>query len=212
MELTPVEARVVGCLVEKQRTVPDTYPLTLNALVAACNQSSNRDPVVSYDEATVVAAIDSLKANGVVRIVHPSSGSRATKYRHVVDEVLGLEDGPLSLLAVLLLRGAQTAAELRARTERMHPFADMEELESALSVLASRDEPLVRRLDRRPGERESRWIQRLSAVAPAPANVASRAPDERQVVESPPESRRSLEERVATLEDEVALLRQALLE
>jgi len=211
VELTPVEARVVGCLVEKQRTVPDTYPLSLNGLITACNQSSNRDPVVSYDEATVVGAIDSLKAKGMARIVHPSSGSRATKYRHVLDEALELEDGPLSVLAVLLLRGAQTAAELRTRTERMHPFADMEELESALTVLASRDEPLVQRLERRPGEREARWIHLLSSsrhenVGQVDESV-TRTPER-----AAPTSGPSLEERVAKLEEEVALLRQALLE
>ena len=205
MELTPVEARVVGSLVEKQRTVPDTYPLSLNALVTACNQTSSRDPVVSYDEATVVGAIDSLKAKGLARIVHPSSGSRATKYRHVLDEALGLEDGPVSVLAVLLLRGAQTAAELRTRTERMHPFADMEELESALTVLASRDEPLVQRLDLRPGEREARWIQLLT---PPSGHEDVRIPDTTVTRTAGP----SLEERVAKLEEEVALLRQALLE
>jgi len=208
VELTPVEARVIGCLVEKQRTVPDTYPLSLNALVTACNQSSNRDPVVSYDEATVVGAIDSLKAKGLARIVHPSSGSRATKYRHVFDEALELEDGPVSVLAILFLRGAQTAAELRTRTERMHPFADMEELESALTVLASRDEPLVQRLERRPGEREARWIQLLSETAP-PSSAREEGPA------GAPSARSSvadLEERVAKLEEEVALLRQALLE
>ena len=209
MELTPVEARVVGCLVEKQRTVPDTYPLSLNALVTACNQSSNRDPVVNYDESTVVAAIDSLKARGMARIVHPSGGSRATKYRHVLDEALGLEDGPLSVLAVLFLRGAQTAAELRTRTERMHPFADMEELESALTVLASGDEPLVRRLERRPGEREARWIQLLTGESSDSRHDDVRIPDT-SVTRTP--ERPSLEERVAKLEEEVALLRQALLE
>jgi uncharacterized protein len=213
VELTPIEARVVGCLVEKQRTVPDTYPLSLNALVTACNQSSNRDPVVSFDEGTVVAAIDSLKAKGIARIVHPSSGSRATKYRHVLDEALGLEDGPLSVLAVLLLRGAQTAAELRTRTERMHPFADMEELESALTVLASGDEPLVQRLERRPGEREARWIQLLSETAP-PASAreerSSTTPIATRTVDVG--TRPDLEARVAALEEEVALLRQALLE
>jgi hypothetical protein len=205
--LTEVEARVVGCLVEKQRTVPDTYPLTLNALVAACNQTSNRDPIVSYDDATVLAAIDSLKAKGYARIVHPPSGQRATKYRHVLDEALQLEDGPLSIVAVLLLRGAQTEAELRARTERLHGFADAEELESALTVLAARDEPLVERLARRPGEREARWIQ-LLADAPASGHADVRQVDETVTRSEGP----TLEERVAALEEEVALLRQALLE
>ena len=208
MELTPVEARVIGCLVEKQRTVPDTYPLSLNALLTACNQTSNRDPIVRYDEATVVATIDALKAKGLARIVHPSSGSRATKYRHVLDEALGFEDGPLSVLAVLLLRGAQTAAELRTRAERMHPFADMEELESALTVLDSHDEPLVERLERRPGEREARWIQLLTPSrrdeSSSTTQIATRT------VES--ETRPDLEARVAKLEEEVALLREALLE
>ena len=205
--LTDVEARVVGCLVEKQRTVPDTYPLTLNALVAACNQTSNRDPIVSYDDATVLGAIDSLKARGYARIVHPPAGQRATKYRHVADEALGLEDGPLAVLAVLLLRGDQTEAELRTRTERLHPFADAEELESALTVLASHDEPLVQRLERRPGEREPRWRQLLSPSrrdeGPREAQIATRTEEVREP---------SLEERVAKLEEEVALLRQALLE
>ena len=204
---TAVEARVVGCLVEKQRTVPDTYPLTLNALVAACNQTSNRDPVVAYDDGTVLAAIDSLKAKGCARVVHPATGQRVTKYRHVVDEALGLEDGPLSVLAVLLLRGPQTEAELRARTERLHLFADAEELESALTVLASRDEPLVLRLDRRPGEREARWTELLHGsghdqpVSDGPTVTRARE------TEGP-----TLEERVAALEAEVALLREALLE
>jgi hypothetical protein len=175
--------------------------------MTACNQTSNRDPVVTYDEGTVVAAIGSLKAKGLARIVHPSSGSRATKYRHVIDEALGLADGPVSVLAVLMLRGAQTAAELRSRTERMHPFADMEELESALTVLASGDEPFVQRLERRPGGREARWMQLLSG-SPTSAR------DERSYT-TPVATRTagpSLEERVAALEAEVALLREALLE
>ena len=202
--LSDVEARVIGCLVEKQRTVPDTYPLTLNALVAACNQTSNRDPIVAYDDATVLGAIDTLKAKGYARIVHPPSGQRATKYRHVIDEALGLEDGPLSIVAVLLLRGDQTEAELRTRTERLHPFADAEELESALTVLASRDEPLVQRLERRPGEREPRWRQLLSPSGSTEPRSAG--------ISTPRTEGPSLEERVAKLEEEVALLRQALLE
>jgi uncharacterized protein YceH (UPF0502 family) len=153
-----VEARVVGCLVEKQRTVPDTYPLTLNALVSACNQTSNRDPILHLADGDVVRAIDSLKARGMARIVHPATGSRVTKYRHVLDEALGLDDGPLSVVTVLLLRGPQTVAELRTRTERLHPFADLDAVEAALESLGE----LVERLDRRPGEREPRWTLLLA--------------------------------------------------
>jgi uncharacterized protein len=195
--LTPAEARVVGCLVEKQRTVPDTYPLTANALLAACNQSTNRDPVVDYDERTVLGAIDSLKAKGLARIVHPSAGSRSTKYRHVLDEALGLDAGEVAVVAVLLLRGAQTAAELRARTERLQ----VDDVDAALDALAGRE--LVRQLERRPGEREARWMHLLGdgtveeAAAPAPASSPS----------SP-----GLADRVAALEAEVAELRDVVAE
>lgn len=195
--LTPAEARVVGCLVEKQRTVPDTYPLTANALVAACNQATNREPVVSYDERTVLGAIDSLKAKGLARIVHPSAGSRSTKYRHVLDEALGLDDAEVGVVAVLLLRGAQTAAELRARTERLHAFGSLDEVEVTLEALAGRD--LVRRLERRPGEREARWLHLLGdGVEPEPAPAA--APSG------------GLAARVEALEAEVAELRSVVTE
>ena len=202
--LTPEQARVVGCLVEKQRTVPDTYPLTLNALQAACNQSSNREPVVSYDDGTVLRAIDELKAMGLARVVHPPAGTRATKYRHVLDEALGLDGGEVALVAVLLLRGPQTVAELRARTERLHAFADQADVEAALDRLATRDEPLVQRLDRRPGEREARWMD-LMAERPLDS-VRDESPT------GAPVARRSdLEARVAALEEAVAELK-ALLE
>ena len=202
--LTDVEARVIGCLVEKQRTVPDTYPLTLNALVSACNQSSNRDPVVAYDESMVLGAIDLLKGKGYARIVHPPGGQRATKYRHVLDEALGLDVGEVSLVAVLLLRGDQTEAELRTRTERYHPFGGAGELEAALGNLASRG--LTVRLERRPGEREPRWRELLTEgperdERPTGTQIARRT-----------DMGPTLEERVAKLEEEVALLRQALLE
>lgn len=192
--LTPAEARVVGCLVEKQRTVPDTYPLTANALLAACNQATNRDPVVGYDERTVLSAIDSLKAKGLARIVHPSAGSRSTKYRHVLDEALGLDRGEVGVLAVLLLRGAQTVAELRARTERLQ----VDDVEGALASLAGRD--LVRQLERRPGEREVRWLQLLGDGAAATSEAAP----------APVAAAPGLADRVAALEAEVAELRQVV--
>lgn len=198
--LDEIEARVAACLVEKERTVPDTYPLSLNALVLACNQTSNRDPVMSVTESQVRTAIDSLKARKLARVVHPVSGRGVTKYRHVLDEGLGLDGGEVAVLALLALRGAQTAAELRARAERLHDFADQPEVDAALDRLASLD--LARRLDRRPGEREARWIPTLIASG----HVDS--PEQRADVTR----RESLEDRVAKLEEEVALLRQALLE
>lgn len=204
--LTPVEARVVACLVEKQRTVPDTYPLTLHALVAACNQTSNRDPILHLDDGEVTRAIDSLKARGMARIVHPGAGSRATKYRHVLDEALGIEGGPLSVLAVLLLRGPQTPGELRARTERLHPFEDEEALDAALTILASHDEPLIERLDRRPGEREPRWRPLLTSSGHAEPVAGG------LTVTSTVETRDDpgLAGRVTALEAEVAELRSVV--
>src|SRR5690606_20305782 len=123
-ELDDVEQRVLGALMEKQRTVPATYPMTLNGLRTACNQSNSRDPVVDYDDGTITSAIDRLKARGLARMVYASSGARAVKYRQVLDEVLGLEPPEAALLTVLLLRGPQAPGELKARTERLHGFAD----------------------------------------------------------------------------------------
>jgi uncharacterized protein YceH (UPF0502 family) len=181
--------------------VPDTYPLSLNALVLACNQSSNRDPVMSVTEGDVLAAVDSLKVRKFARVVHPVSGRGVTKYRHVLDEALGLDAGEAAVLAVLVLRGAQTAAELRARTERMHPFADHAEVDAALDRLAS--DGLARRLDRKPGEREARWIPLVTGSAREEAGSAGPIATRTET---------DLEARVAKLEEEVALLRQALLE
>src|SRR5579863_8877224 len=136
MELNPVEARVIGSLVEKELTTPQQYPLTLNALVLACNQASNRDPVVHYDEATVEAAVTRAKSRGLARFVHPSHGRSVLRYRHELAEQLALGERPLALLAVLVLRGPQTLAELRTRTERMVDFADLAEVEAELGALA----------------------------------------------------------------------------
>jgi uncharacterized protein YceH (UPF0502 family) len=215
MELTAEAVRVLGCLAEKERTVPDTYPLTLKALVTACNQSSNRWPVVQYDAGTVQRTLDDLKADGFVRFVHPSHGERSTKFRHVLGERLGLEPAEVAVLALLFLRGPQTAAELRSRTDRLHTFGSTGEVEDALRTLASRDEPLVRLLDRRPGEREARWLHLLAppptdtapAPAPAPSSRFERGPD----VPGVPDARRTeIDERVRTLEVQVAHLYQLL--
>ncbi len=155
MELNPVEARIIGSLAEKQLTTPQQYPLTLNALVLACNQSSNRDPVVAYDETTVELALSSLKEAGLLRFVHPGKGASATRYRQVLDERLGLGSVSLSVLTVLMLRGPQTVGELRTRTERMADFGNLKDLEAELERLGGGTDPMVRRLPRRAGRRRN---------------------------------------------------------
>ena len=165
MQLSPESARVLGSLVEKALTTPQQYPLTLNALEAACNQTSNREPVVGYDETTVDAALHQLKDQKLVRFVLPSHGRSVVRYRHVLDEALGLDAGQCAILAVLLLRGPQTTGELRIRTERMAQFDGLDDVEHELDLLASREDPLARNVGRRPGQKEERWANLL--VAPA---------------------------------------------
>ena len=169
MQLSAEEARVVGSLAEKALATPQYYPLTHNALVNACNQSNNRDPVVSYDAATVDAALDGLRAKGMARIIHAGGGNRTTKYRHVMDEALGLDPRELALVAVLLLRGPQTLNELRARTERLADFDGSGGLEHDLERLAERDEPLIVLHEREPGRREPRYSTPLVSTTPIPA-------------------------------------------
>jgi len=159
------QGRVVGSLIEKQLTTPQQYPLTLNSLVLACNQTSNRDPVVFYEDGPVQRALAFLKEVGVVRFVYPSSGRSATRYRQVISEALSLDEQSLALLAVLLLRGPQTVGELRTRTERMTTFEGLGAVNSELERMADRAEPLVQRLNRRPGQKEERWMQLLTADA-----------------------------------------------
>lgn len=171
MELTIEQGRVLGCLVEKQLTTPQLYPLTDNALLAACNQTTSRDPVVTYDVATVRMAVRGLRDDGLLRTVH-RTGERSDKHQHLLETALDLSPEQVAVLAVLLLRGPQTAAELRARTERMHPFDSVEQVEQVLQSLAERPVPLSERLARQPGRKESRWVQQLveggpAAVAPA---------------------------------------------
>jgi uncharacterized protein YceH (UPF0502 family) len=171
--LTDEEVRVLGCLIEKEATVPDSYPLTRNALRQACNQSSSRDPIVSYDDLTVQSALDSLKVGGFVRFVHPSHGERSTKFRHVADERLGLDRGQLAVLAVLALRGPQTSGELRTRTERMHPFGAVSEVENALAGLAAREVPLAVEIPRVPGQHQTRWVHLLTGPVDVDALAAT---------------------------------------
>jgi hypothetical protein len=167
MDLSAAELRVLGSLVEKQLTTPQQYPLTLNALTLACSQSSNRHPVVDYDEHTVEAAVTSVKTLGLARFVHPSHGRSALRYAHAIDDALGLDTRPLALLAVLILRGPQTLGELRARSERMVSFSDLGEVHAELDALAARSEPLVERLPRAPGQKEERYRQLLGRAAPS---------------------------------------------
>lgn len=170
MDLTPVEQRILGCLFEKQRTTPDQYPLTLNALRLACNQATNRDPVVDWDEAALRPALERLSRRRLIRFAS-GHGSRVAKYRHLADEALALQPDEQAVLAVLLLRGPQTPGELKSRTDRAHGFADLGAVHEVLDRLAARS--LVRDVGRRPGQKEDRWEHLLGEeveveVAPPP--------------------------------------------
>jgi uncharacterized protein YceH (UPF0502 family) len=197
VDADPVELRVLGCLIEKERTTPEQYPLSLNALRLASNQSTNRDPVVDYDEATIRAALDRLGNRRWTRLTS-GPASRVAKFKHELEAALQLVPSQLALLAVLMLRGPQTVGELRTRSERLYPFPSTDDVELALMELAERE--LVARLPRRPGEREERWTQLLGRDdQPAPAQPAPS-------VEHAPD----LEERVARLERELAEVRERL--
>jgi uncharacterized protein len=198
-----VEIRVLGCMIEKQRTTPDVYPLSLNALRQACNQSTNRDPVVEYDEETIRDALRRLEHRRWARLAS-GPGSRAVKFRHLLDEALTLTEPELAVLGVLMLRGAQTPGELKARTERLHPFASLADVHETLDGLIQRE--LVARLPRRPGQKEERFEQLLGgdhagAVQPVVEPIEA---------QGRPQSVEDLEARLGRLEGEVASLRQAL--
>ena len=167
--LSPLEARVLGVLVEKQRSVPDTYPLSLNALVAGCNQKTSRAPLMDVTDADVLQALDGLNARS---LIVESSGGRVMRYAHNAERVLDLPTQSIALLATLALRGPQTAAELRSNSERLHRFADVSTVEAFLHELAERASgPLVAELARMPGTRETRWMQLLTGAAPGPAEM-----------------------------------------
>jgi uncharacterized protein len=197
VDADPAELRILGCLIEKQRTTPDVYPLSLNALRLACNQSTNRDPVVDYDETTIRDALQRLSRRGWVRLAS-GPGSRAVKYRHLFDEALGLSGPEISLLTVLMLRGPQTPGELKSRSERLHPFGSLSELHETLDGLIERE--LVERQARQPGQKEERYHQLLGGGVAAPEPAAD-VDDSRL---------EALEARVDRLEDEVESLRRAL--
>ncbi|MGZ6673411.1 MAG: YceH family protein [Solirubrobacteraceae bacterium] len=222
MDLSAPEIRVLGCLLEKQRTTPDAYPLSLNALRLACNQATNRDPVTEYDEAVIRDALHRLSRRRWARLAS-GAGSRAPKYRHLLDEALELPEDELGVLCVLMLRGAQTPGELKQRTERLHPIPDLPAVLDALKRLIGRE--LAERLPRRPGQKEERYTHLLGddepqAGAPAPAAPAAPGPppDVADIEDAPappaaavaPAAAPAPDPRVARLEDEVAALRSDL--
>ena len=199
-ELSLLETRILGTLVEKQRTVPDTYPLSVNALQAGCNQKTSRNPVMETTEAEILVALDDLKEKGWVREV---SGSRVSRFEHQVEKVLGVPNQASALLTVLMLRGPQTAGELRLNCERLYRFADISSVEAFLEELAGRaDGPLVVELPRLPGARENRWMHLLSGQPPTEAGQASARP-----VAHGSQEMDELRARVAALEAEMAELR-----
>jgi hypothetical protein len=199
------EVRVVGSLIEKQVTTPDYYPLTLNALVHACNQISNRDPVVQYGEREVADAVESLRARNLVYIFY-GADSRVPKYKHMAREVFALSPPELAALCVLMLRGPQTVGEVRGRTGRLYEFADLGEVEATLEGLARRDEPLVVKLPRQAGRKEARYAHLLSGQPV----VEDEAEGQAVSAPRPTPSRAGDGERVTRLEAEVEALRGEL--
>jgi uncharacterized protein len=196
--LTHEEARVLGVLVEKQATVPDTYPLSLNALVAGCNQKTARDPVMALSDAQVLEAIDGLKQ---LSLLFEVSGSRVVRFEHNAPRALALPGQAVALLVTMVLRGPQTAAELRLNSERLHRFADISSVEAFLDEMASKEPPRVLRLARAPGAREARWMHLLCGAAAHDAAQVAVAHDT-----AAPSALSALEARVATLEQQVAAL------
>jgi uncharacterized protein YceH (UPF0502 family) len=218
--ITPIGGRVLGCLVEKQLTTPQQYPLTLNALTLACSQSTNREPVMTLDEHAVQGALQELKELRLVRFVLPSHGKSVVRYRHVLDEAHGLDAQRVALLAVLLLRGPQTPGELRARTARMAEFDSLDALQGELQILSEQPEPLVRLLPRQPGQKEDRWQQLLAdeagggtAMGTMGGGTAESVDDDPRpagAAAGPTAGSTGLEQRVVELAVEVASLRDQL--
>ena len=217
MRLSQDEARVIGSLIEKQLTTPDQYPLTLNALLLACNQSSNRDPVVAFDEGIVEQALAALTVAGLVRLVHPSHGRSVTRYQQLLAEQLAISDRQAALVAVLLLRGPQTGGELRSRSARLCEFDDIAEVDVELGRLSGLPEPVVARLPRRPGQKEERWVQLLTdsstGVAGQPADDVRSGGTTPALASEVAELRvevAELRDKVAQLCDDVEMLRRGL--
>jgi uncharacterized protein YceH (UPF0502 family) len=213
VELTATEQRVLGCLIEKEATTPEQYPLSMNALVAGCNQATNRDPVVAFDETTVSEALSSLREKHLIRIVYPAH-ARVTKYRQVLPEVWALTTAETAVLAVLLLRGAQTVNELTTRTERYADLADMGGVIGVLDRLAGRPQPLVAQVGRRPGQREERFAHLMGGPAAESDAGAATGGGARQSSDTPGRSKietdRRIQERLDALEADTANLRREL--
>jgi uncharacterized protein YceH (UPF0502 family) len=208
--LNEVEVRVLGCLIEKEMTTPEYYPLSLNALTNACNQKSNRDPVMALAEEDVVRALNRLRFNQLT--VVSGESSRVAKYRHLLAENKGLVPAELAVMCELLVRGPQTVGELRTRAERMHSFPDLESVEEVLRELMEREQPLITRMTRQPGRKESRYAQLFAGKPVEHAAEEGGAPPEpaRQRVMAENERIVKLEEEMATLREEVAGLRQVV--
>jgi uncharacterized protein len=202
-QLTEIEARIVGSLIEKQLTTPEYYPLTLNALVAACNQKTNREPVVNYDEKTVTGALDDLRDKNIVYVFYGST-SRVPKYKHIVPDVFELEPSETAVMCVLMLRGPQTIGELRERTGRLYDFRDLNDVNETLEGLMKREEPLITRLERAPGQKEARYAHLLCG------EVTSYTPPERTVRGGAGSDERveKLEQELETLKGELSSFRQ----
>jgi uncharacterized protein len=203
--LSPVETRILGCLLEKERITPENYPLSLNSLIAACNQSTNRDPITAYDARIVETGVEGLRQKKLAVMIM-SAGSRVAKFRHQLLNHFDLSPREVALLCVLLLRGPQTLGELRSRTERMQFFDSLEQVESFLAELARGESPLVRILPARPGQKESRYVQLLSGEPVLPEDIPTQGSD-LPLVEARPATGTS---RLEAVEKEVAELRKEL--
>ncbi|MDH4232495.1 MAG: YceH family protein [Nitrospirota bacterium] len=205
------EARILGCLIEKEITTPEYYPLSLNSLTNACNQKSNRNPVVSYYETAVARGLDSLQLKGLTRMTH-TAGSRVPKYLHTTLDHFDLSGQEIAILCELMLRGPQTVGEIRTHTERMYAFQNLEEVEKTLQVLTEQDPPLAAKLPREAGRKECRYMHLFSGASPAekPADVLSPGPEEAKV----PVQKRiiELEEELKRLKSELEELKQAFAE
>jgi uncharacterized protein len=206
-ELSPLETRILGCLLEKERTTPEYYPLSLVSLTAACNQTTNRDPIVGYDEKTVERGLDDLRAKKLAMLIH-TAGARVPKYRHSLLDVYNLNGREVALLCVLMLRGPQTPGELRSRTERLCGSMTLPEVEACLEDLAHGDDPLVRVIPARPGQKEKRYVQLLSATPEPGVSPAESA----HALESSSEKPRldALESELSALKSELYALRNEL--
>ncbi len=210
-ELTAVESRVLGSLIEKERVTPENYPLSLNSVTLACNQSTNREPVTAYDEKAIEAALNSLRTKKLATVIF-GAGARVQKYRHNLLDHFELDRRDVALLCVLLLRGPQTPGELRSRSERLCPFASVDEVEACLAELAKGEAPLVRILPARPGQKERRYIQLLSVEGSFEEPAAAFAPAPVLTGESrseTPSRMETMEKEVAALKAEVVELREA---